>query len=156
MPYRIAEVDAQDAEIATTIHRFNSLDEKTFPLLKPHHLECGYWWLAYPNAADGVICTPDQTPPVAFAGLVPNTPFDGYGYLKRAYVLPDHRGQGLQCRLLFTRELKARELGWTHLVSECAESNLHSSANFRRAGFERCEPEQRWGVADSVYWIKKL
>jgi hypothetical protein len=51
--------------------------------------------------------------------------------------------------------VKARQLGWTHLVSECRVENKFSAANFLKAGFELCEPEQPW-EKNSVYWVKRL
>lgn len=143
MPYRINEVDGETH--ADEIRRFNSLTPEIFPLLKPNHLTDGFWWFAYLEDA-----------PIAFAGLVAMTPFENYGYLKRCYVSPDHHGHGLQFRLMTAREIKAKQLGWTHLVSECAAGNRPSAGNFAKAGFSRCDPEQCWGAADSIYWIKKL
>jgi GNAT superfamily N-acetyltransferase len=145
MIYSIREVDARNHLAAETIHRFNRLAPDVFPDLESRHLDNGYWWLAW---LDGE--------PIAFAGLVLFEPFPQIGYCKRCYINPDHRGHGLQLRLLVTREIRARQLGWTHLISECSARNHHSSANFRRAGFEQCEPEQRWGVPDSIYWIKQI
>jgi L-amino acid N-acyltransferase YncA len=141
--YRIEEVDGR--ERAKTIHQFNRLAPECFPPLQARHLEHGHWWIVYQGSN-----------PVAFAGLVPFEPFPGVGYLKRAYVMQEHRGHALQARLMAAREDKARQLGWTTLVSECARTNLHSARNFERAGFSPCEPEQRWGAADSVYWRKAL
>lgn len=112
--YEVREVDG--TLFADTLHGFNSLAPETFPPLKLHHLESGFWWLAYLD---------DEA--VAFAGLVPMTPFKGYGYLKRCYVKPDHYGHGLQFRLMCAREVKARQLEWTHLVSECLSTNSFSS-----------------------------
>jgi GNAT superfamily N-acetyltransferase len=145
MPYIFEEVDATDPGAAHTIHHFNALCPEIFPELEARHLENGYWWIAY--------C---EGEPVAFAGLVPMSPFDGYGYLKRCYVLPDHHGHGLQLRMMVAREVKARQIGWTHLVSECGAGNSWSASNFRRAGFDLTEPEQKWGEPGSVYWIKSL
>lgn len=142
-PYRIQEVDGE--EHADELNRFNRMDPETFPPLDERHLTDGFWWFVYLD---------DE--PVAFAGLVAMHPFPGVGYLKRAYVLPDHRGHGLQLRLMTTRELKARELGWSLLVSECRALNGHSAANFCRAGFARVDPEQRWGAPQSIYWAKAL
>jgi len=119
--------------------------DATFPPLTDAHLDLGFWWFAdNPFRA------------VAFAGMVPFEPFPGVGYLKRAYVSPEARGHGLQQQFLRIREAKARSLGWTCLVSECAWDNAYSAANFVRAGFESCEPEQRWGAPDSLYWRKQL
>lgn len=145
MPYRLSEVDARDAEIAAILHRFNSLAPDCFPALQARHIENGYWWVAFLEDA-----------PVAFAGLVAMEPFTGAGYLKRCYVMPDHYGHGIQYRMMMAREIKAKQLGWTQLVSECAAGNGFSANNFRRAGFDLCEPEQTWGAPGSLYWVKRL
>ena len=68
---------------------------------------------------------------------------------------PDHHGHGLQFKLIVARELKAKRLGWTHLVSECRVNNKYSTANFIKAGFIQCEPEQPW-ERDAVYWVKAI
>lgn len=143
--YQIVEVDGSDAEIAAVIHRFNRMVPETFPELTDQHLETGFWWLAYAGRT-----------PVAFAGLVPFEPFPGVGYCKRAYVLPEHRGHGLQLRFMFLREAKATALGWHLLASETAAGNGSSARTFARAGFERAAPEQPWGRAGDVYWVKRL
>lgn len=140
--YRIEEVNG--GEFANPLRSWNALDQ-SFPPLTDRHLDHGHWWFAYsPIGA------------VAFAGLVPFAPFPGVGYFKRAYVEPAHRGNGLQRQLMDVREAKARALGWTCLVSECAASNTYSARNFAAFGFERCEPEQHWGASDSIYWRKQL
>lgn len=141
--YQIQEVDG--ITFGDTIHWFNSLAPECFPALQDHHLEKGFWWLVRHN-----------TFPVAFAGMVPFEPFPNVGYLKRAFVMAEHRGNGLQASLMRHREDKARRIGWTTLVSECAASNVHSARNFAAAGFEQVEPEQRWGAANSLYWRKAL
>jgi GNAT superfamily N-acetyltransferase len=117
-----------------------------FPQLQTRHLVDGHWWIA--QAMDGLV--------VGFAGMVPMTPFDRVGYLKRAFVLRDHRGRGLQGCFLREREKRARQLGWTLLTSECGADNGPSQNNFLRAGFQRCEPEQAWGEPGSVYFAKRL
>ncbi len=144
-PYRIQEVDGNDLRIACVIHRFNDMAPECFPALSARHLNNGHWWLVYHVDA-----------PVAFAGMVPMEPFPNVGYLKRAYVMQEHRGHGLQAKLMRHREVKARRLGWTTLISECVASNIWSAANFQRAGFQQVEPEQRWGAANSIYWRKDL
>lgn len=145
MSYQIREVDARDPDVIATLHRFNAMAPDCFPALQERHFDSGFWWLAYL-----------ENEPVAFAGLVPNVPFEGVGYLKRCWVNSDHYGHGIQYRMMLARELKARQLGWTMLVSECAADNGFSSNNFRRASYGQCEPEQKWGVPGSVYWVKRL
>jgi GNAT superfamily N-acetyltransferase len=139
--YQIHEVDG--VTFSDRINTFNKLVPE-WPVLQQRHFTKGYWWLVYLNEK-----------PVAFAGLVPFEPLPNIGYLKRCYVYPDHHGHGLQFRLMMARELKAKQLGWTHLVSECRVNNKHSSANFIKAGFIQCEPEQPW-ERDSVYWVKAI
>jgi hypothetical protein len=143
LTYEIAEVDG--VLNRDVIEQFNALDPY-FPPLQGRHFTDGFWWLAFP---------PGINDPCAFAGLVPFSPFHGYGYLKRCLVKPGHFGHGLQFRFQCLRETKARQLGYTHLVSECLESNEYSANNFGRAGFEQTFPEQPW-AKDSIYWIKSL
>lgn len=127
------------------INAFNALFPDQFQALKPRHLAKGFWWLVY---CEGRL--------VGFAGLVPFDPFPRVGYLKRAAVLPECRGKGLQRRLMDVREAKARaDTDWTHLVSECSSTNVSSANNFIRAGFVLCEPERPW-EKDTLFWIKKV
>jgi GNAT superfamily N-acetyltransferase len=142
--FEISEVDATTPKISAILHGMNGRSPDLFPPLLERHLESGFWWLAM-----------HERNPVGFAGLVAMEPFANVGYLKRCYVMPDHRGHGLQYRLLMARELKARQLGWSTLVSETKADNTHSASNFRKAGFEQCEPEQKW-ARDSIYWVKHL
>ena len=139
--YSLMEVDG--VANADILHQFNSLIEE-WPPLKPNHITDGYWWISYL-----------EDEPVAFAGLVPMEPFENVGYLKRCLVKPDHHGHGLQFRMLMARELKAKQLGWTTLVSECREDNFWSSSNFRKAGYSQVNPEQEW-AKDSIFWVKYL
>lgn len=144
MKYVIEEVDAlASAEI---IHFFNGLATDIFPPLTERHLRDGFWWLAFWQ----------RTKIVGFTGLVPLVPFEDVGYLKRAYVLPEHRGQGLQLRFIQLRECKAKELGWSLLVTETSGDNLRSQSNMLAAGFEKFDPEQRWGAPGSAYFKKSL
>lgn len=143
--YDILEVDG--VEYQDEINRFNSMAPEIFPVLKPHHFTDGHWWLV--RCGDEV---------VAFAGIVPFAPCENIWYFKRCFVLPDHRGRGggLQLRLMAARIAKARQIGARQIISECAGSNTYSASNFRKAGFEMTEPEQRWGSPGSVYWVKNL
>lgn len=143
--YAIREVDG--STYAEMIRHFNGLSPACFPSLEDHHLEQGHWWI--------VLCGVNGEA-AGFAGMVPMKPFVGVGYMKRAYVAPDHRGHGLQRRLMQAREHKAMQLGWRLLVGECDNNNIASSRNFERQGFVRCRPEQPWGPPGSVYFVKHL
>lgn len=144
MSYFVHQIDPM-AHI-DLLHYMNAFEPERFPELQSKHFARGFWWIA--QEYDTNYC-------IAFAGLVPFDPFPGVGYLKRAYVLPQYRGQGLQLSFMRLRERKARELGWHMLVSECKD-NPRSEDNFIRAGFKRCDPEQPWGEPGSVYFMKQL
>ncbi|MFH0296482.1 hypothetical protein AAFX91_04465 [Bradyrhizobium sp. 31Argb] len=66
-----------------------------------------------------------------------------------------HRGQGLQRLFLAVREAKALDLGWTMLVTDTQPDNVYSQRNLERAGYVRCDPEQRW-CEPSVYYAKQI
>ena len=141
--YRISEVDGTDE--ARTIRDFNSLVEE-WPAISPSHLHRGYWWIIHDEFGFGR--------PVGFCGLVPFTPFCDVGYLKRCYILPEHRGNGLQIRCMYVREEKAKRLGWKQLVSEC--TSVQSAGNFIKANYTPTLPEQPWGNPGSLYFTKLL
>jgi len=128
------------------LNYLNAQAPDRFPALEARHLNDGHWWL---------VRTWDRTI-VGFAGLVEMFPFEATGYLKRAYVTPEHRGNGLQVKLMKLREAKARELGWRALVSECAGDNSVSAGNFIKCGFTVVDPEQKWGAPGSIYFVKRL
>ncbi len=140
--YEIHEVDGRIN--ADLLDRLNALAPEIFPPLEARHYENGYWWIGYHEDKE-----------VAFCGLVPFEPFH-VGYFKRCLVLPDHHGHGIQFRMMMVRDLKARQLGWPMVVSECGANNHFSASNFRKAGFERIDPEQKWGAPGSIYWRKSL
>jgi GNAT superfamily N-acetyltransferase len=141
----IKEVDG--VKFSDVIHALNRLSPETFPELKAKHFQRGYWWIAYDEEENDEVA--------AFAGMVPFDPCVGVGYLKRAYVVPSFRGNGLQWDFMRAREKRAKEIGWTQLVSECLYTNIHSANNFIKAGFRLFEPEQPWAV-NSLYWTKTL
>ncbi|WP_024517094.1 GNAT family N-acetyltransferase [Bradyrhizobium sp. Tv2a-2] len=145
MSYFVREIDGM--ECSDILHTMNAFDP-SFPALASKHFSHGYWWIAQEH---------DTNIAVAFAALVPFFgPKDGVGYFKRAYVLPEYRGQGLQLSFMRLREDKARQLGWRMLVSECSGDNVHSASNFSKAGFSEFIPEQPWGAPGSIYFAKIL
>lgn len=143
MRYRIREVDGCDDVIIDTI---NELDKAvaSFPPIKTENFENGYWWLVYAGAE-----------PIAYAGIVPSQRWLETGYLARAGVLPEHRGRGLQRRLMAVRERKAKAIGWKHIVSDCT-SNIPSANNFIKCGYELYQPSKPWAFANTLYWRKSL
>ncbi len=139
--YIIREVDAGEDEIAELIQDLNI--EAKFPRLEESDFD-GHWWLA---SFDSEV--------IGFTGVVPSAQWAGVGYLKRSYVDPDHRGNGLQLKFFKLRETRARKNAWTHLISDCT-NNVHSANNFIRAGYRLYEPSKPWGYKETLYWSKKL
>ena len=140
--YRIREVDRDDDEIADTLadlHRLTFFESATIP-----EFDHGHWWLAYYGGL-----------PVAFAGLVPSTHAHNAGYFCRVGVIRNHRGNGLQLRLIRAMEWRAGRRGWRCIVSDTTD-NLISANNFIRAGYRLYRPEYSWGWPNTLYWHKSL
>lgn len=145
MGYSIREVDGCDGWVAADLLLLHDL---TFgdqaPPIDP---EEGFWWLAHPLG---------KLEPVAFAGVYESPMFPGCGYFHRVGVLPEHRGAGLQLRLMRAMESLARRQGWIGIVSDTTNDNVASANNFIKAGYRQFWPDQRWSFAHSIYWRKKL
>jgi len=140
---KITEVVGE--KCATEINSFNGLFKKDFLPLKPHHLAKGFWWLVH-----------DDARLIGFAGMVPFEPFPRVGYLKRAAILEEYRGKGLQHELIALREDRARaSTDWMRLVTETSMDNPASSNSFVRAGYRLCEPERPW-AKQTLFWTKDI
>lgn len=145
--YRLALVDHTDPDIADDIA---DLDRAVFndgsPNLDPETIAVGrrVWWLAFHSGEPVGYCALDfgETP--------------GFGYMARAGVLVNHRGNRLQPRMIRARERKARLLGLTNMVTDTAYFNVRSSNNLIRAGYQLYKPEKPWSFDTSLYWKKKL
>jgi GNAT superfamily N-acetyltransferase len=138
--HRIERVIGQDDEIAETlsdIHRLTFFDGASILAF-----DWGHWWLAY-----------HETVPVAFAGVVPSTRATNAGYFSRVGVLKKHCGSGLQLRLMRALESRARQNGWSSVISDTTE-NITSANNFIRAGYRLYQPQIPWAWPNSLYWRK--
>ena len=141
--YRVRIVDASLEDTAEEIRELHRLTfEKGIAV--PSLDEPSAWWLAYLKDV-----------PVAFAGIQPSFRYENSGYLCRSGVHPDHRGYGLQLRLLYAREAYARRQGWVGVVTDTTD-NVHSSNNMIEAGYLIFEPETKWAFDHSIYWRKAL
>jgi GNAT superfamily N-acetyltransferase len=140
LSYKIREIDGGDnADILADIHKTCFKDTA-----KQVDYEQGYWWLAY-----------NDKEPVAFAGITPSTLGFNTGYLKRVGVLPEHRGQGLQKRLIRVREARAKKQGWSRIVTDCTD-NPASANSLYKAGYKMFTPTWPWAFDNSLYWTKNL
>lgn len=123
------------------------LHKITLPGDKQPDCSKGHWWAAFDYDKD--------KKPVAFAGMVPSSRYLNTGYLCRAGVIPEYRGQGLQRRLLKTRERKAKQLGYFRIITDTTD-NPPSSNNLIKSGFLLFDPELKWAWPLSNYWYKNL
>lgn len=144
MRYRITQIDVAKHE-----SELLALQEVCLPKSNPLAPDQwgathAYWWIMR-----------DETGIIGFASLREAQSMRKTGYLSRAGVLPAHRGQGLQKRLIRAREKKARALGWTHLVSDTYD-NPPSANNLIDCGYKTFKPRKPWAFATSVYWRKAL
>lgn len=139
--YELKAVNGSDPAMRKLLY---VLQLEILPGDKPTSTEEGWWWILY-----------DGLKPIGFAGTCASTQWAGTGYLCRAGVLYEYRGKGLQKRLIRVREKKARQLGWTHLVTDTYE-NPPSANNLIKCGYKTYHPRNPWGGKGVIYWIKRL
>jgi GNAT superfamily N-acetyltransferase len=137
--YTIQKVDGADEEI--TINRMHKV---CFPGAETYPIEWAEWWLA----------RTEKGAPAGFAALRWGTN-EGVGYLCRAGVIPAHRGQGLQKRLIKVREAYARKQGLIRIVSDTM-NNYVSSNHLIDCGFRLFNPVTPWGNEGALYLRKEL
>lgn len=139
MNYRIRREPAPVAVLA--------LDEVCFPHDDRVSVEDSLWWLVWRGKE-----------PIGYAGLRPcQTPQnDGLGFLCRVGVVSEHRGRGLQKRLIRVREAAAKAIGLRELVTYCVPWNCPSINSLIACGYKFYRPETKWGGAGAVYLRKRL
>lgn len=148
MSYRSRRADLDnedDVDHLRELHKLTFTDGSFIP-----DFDYGAWWLLAPAL--------DFLTPVAFCGVVPSTLGFGYAYLKRAGVLAEHQGHGLQRRMIRLREQWARREGFHTIVTETVSHNTHSANNLAACGFKMFEPAVPWGhkIGVGLYYKKAL
>jgi GNAT superfamily N-acetyltransferase len=123
------------------------LDAECFPSDYRPVLENSLWWVVWHGKE-----------PVGYAGLrvCEGAQNKGLGFLSRAGVVREHRGRGLQRRLIRAREVEARALGLVELVTYVAHWNCPSINSLVACGYRFYRPAAKWGGASSVYLKKML
>ncbi len=127
------------------LKRLDQLDRKCFPQDEPWDAkERAYWWLA---RWDGV--------EAGFAGILE---VDGgqTGFLCRAGVLPEFRGNGIQRRLIQERVRFARSHGYKQVITYTSIDNTASSNNLIACGFVLYQPEYSFVGPNYNYWYLTL
>jgi GNAT superfamily N-acetyltransferase len=137
--YCIREVDGdEESEVIAELHRICCPHDEL-----PSTTD-GWWWLAY--AGDVA---------VGYAGMRDAKSEPGAAFLCIAGVVPEHRGKGLQRRLIRVRVQKARRLMKTAVISYTLD-NAPSGNNLIACGFRLYSPDKRWEGGDVAYWRRLL
>jgi len=142
MPYKVRLVNHQDPKWRATL---KSLQKECLPGDTIYAPNNGYWHVVF--GQDMV--------PVGFSGLVPSQRWSDCMYLCRAGVLPSHRGQGLQKRLIRARVRMAKEKNMNWVVTD-THSNPASANSLISCGFKMFTPSDPWAAKGAVYWRLKL
>jgi GNAT superfamily N-acetyltransferase len=90
--------------------------------------------------------------PVAGGGVKRDE--DGVAEIKRMYVVPEARGQGLGRRLLEELEAAARELGYARIRLDTGDRQPHAQAMYERAGYHRIDNYN--GNPQASFWGEKI
>jgi GNAT superfamily N-acetyltransferase len=108
----------------------------------------GCWWL---------VDHPDENHPVAFAGLYVSKYYCKTIYLCRAAVAWEHRGQGLQKRLIRVRLHRGRCMGMDWAVTDTERKNYPSANSLISCGFRLFKPWSPWATyGNGLYWGRRL
>lgn len=124
-----------------------ALDEICFPDDYRVNLADALWWIVWKGREA-----------VGYAGLRPckNPCNNGVGFLNRVGIVPDHRGNGLQKRLIRVREAAARRIGLTELVTYCVPWNSASINSLVACGYRFYRPHTKYGGAGAIYLRKRI
>ena len=90
--------------------------------------------------------------PVAGGGVKRDE--DGVAEIKRMYVVPHARRQGLGRQLLEALEDKARELGYARIRLDTGARQPHAQAMYERAGYHPIENYN--GNSQASFWGEKI
>jgi GNAT superfamily N-acetyltransferase len=90
--------------------------------------------------------------PVAGGGVKRDE--DGVAEIKRMYVVPEARQQGLGRRLLEELEAAARDLGYARIRLDTGARQPHAQAMYERAGYHPIDNYN--GNAQASFWGEKV
>ena len=142
MKYHIRLVDATQPKWMAVL---NKLQKRCLPHDILYAPLLGWWHVVFT----------DDMEPVAFSGLVPSKRWSDTVYLCRAGVIPDHRGRGLQKRLIQIRLKKAKALGMNWAVTDTYD-NPASTNSLIACGFRLFDPTTPWGDTHTLHWRCKI
>lgn len=142
MKYRIVRIDPiSNKGLADEIKHIHLICLPDDDVLEPDE---GYWWGVYYGASLAGFCAMRRS-----------SRWSDTGYLWRSAVLHEHRGNGLQKRMIGVRERFARQLGWAYMLSD-TNDNPASANSLIACKYKMYNPSAPYGVDTTCYWIKKL
>jgi GNAT superfamily N-acetyltransferase len=121
----------------TTEQAIRFLQKECLPLDTVLSPKVGWWWIAY---CDGRLA--------GFAAMLQSSKTPEAVYLARAGTLEAFRGRGLQKKLIRERLKFAKDLGMT--------DNVASANALIATGFKMFDPDDPWGLSNTLYWRKSL
>jgi len=128
----------------TTEQAIRFLQKECLPLDTVLSPKNGWWWMAY---CDGRLA--------GFAAMLQSSKTPQAAYLARAGTLEAFRGRGLQKKLIRERLKFAKDLGLTQAITDTTD-NVASANALIATGFRMFEPDDPWGLPDTLYWRKTL
>lgn len=148
--YQVRQVDADDDEVATELR---TLHDATFGDTAPQIIpEEGWWWVVYVYVSPFIR---GAKVAVAFAGLDRSAAYTDCVYLSRSGVMPQHRGNNLQVRLIRAREAFAKKHGFAACITDTT-NNVASANSLIRAGYKLYNPSVPWSLPAALYWRRWL
>lgn len=96
----------------------------------------------------------DDKKPVGFASITQVD--DEIMFFSRSGILPSHRGQGLQKRLIRVRENFCRKYDYKTIITYTLLNNPASANNLFSMGFKLYVPEYQYIDGNVNYFIKEL
>ena len=138
--YALRRAIAEDERSIAHLHK-SAIGDDNVP-----SLAVGAWWIAETDA--GAFA--------GFCGIHPSVQSWRAGYLIRAAVHPDHRGNGLQKRMIRARLSYARRAGWTRAVTYTLADNAPSANSLIACGFRVFVPRYEWAGSSVIYWLRTL
>jgi GNAT superfamily N-acetyltransferase len=128
----------------TTEQAIRFLQKECLPLDTVLSPKNGWWWMAY---CDGRLA--------GFAAMLQSSKIPEAVYLARAGTLEAFRGRGLQKKLIRERLKFAKDLGLTQAITDTTD-NVASANALIATGFRMFEPDDPWGLSNTLYWRKSL
>lgn len=148
---RIALENPNQPEVIQLIEELDAYQKPLYPAESHHGIDMDA--LSQPNVLFAVIRNDDGL--AIGCGAVVLEP--EYGELKRMFIGPAHRGQGLSKRLLAFLEDQARAKGYTVFALETGIYQPQALGLYERSGYTRCAP---FGIYKpdpmSVFMMKTL